>query len=58
LWGNGDMTGGREALQKAWEIARANRETTAREIAYIDALAEIYRDDGKQSRSPGFFPGS
>jgi tetratricopeptide (TPR) repeat protein len=47
LWGNGDMADGREALQKAWEIAHANRETTAREIAYIDALAEIYRDDGK-----------
>jgi tetratricopeptide (TPR) repeat protein len=47
LWANGDMAAGREALQKALETARANRETTAREIAYIDALAEIYRDDGK-----------
>jgi tetratricopeptide (TPR) repeat protein len=47
LWDNGDLAAGREALHKAQELAGANPETTAREKAYIDALAEIYREDGK-----------
>jgi len=47
LWDNGDMAAGADALHKAKEIAAANPGTTAREIAYIDALAEIYRDDSK-----------
>jgi tetratricopeptide (TPR) repeat protein len=47
LWANGDMAAGRAALQKAQEIAGANPQTTAREKAYIDALGEIYREDGK-----------
>src|SRR3989441_5180468 len=47
LWDNGDMAAGADALRKAKEIAAANPGTTAREIAYMDALAEIYRDDGK-----------
>lgn len=47
LWGNGDPVAGRNALHKAQSIAAANPKTTPREIAYIDALAEIYREDGK-----------
>ena len=43
LWGNGDIAAGREALKRAHEIASANPATTAREHAYIDALAEIYQ---------------
>jgi len=45
LWGNGDTAAGREALKKAQQIASANPATTAREHAYIEALAEIYRED-------------
>jgi tetratricopeptide (TPR) repeat protein len=45
LWGNGDMNAGRAALHKAQETAAANAETTKREKAYIDALAEIYKVD-------------
>jgi tetratricopeptide (TPR) repeat protein len=47
LWDNGDLAAGREALHKAQEVAGANPETAAREKAYIEALAEIYREDGK-----------
>ncbi len=47
LWENGDMAAGRIALHKAQELARANSRTAPRELAYIDALAEIYREDGK-----------
>ncbi|GAC1670440.1 MAG: hypothetical protein NVS9B2_16330 [Steroidobacteraceae bacterium] len=51
LWDNGDGTAGRAALQKAQELAGANSKTTARERAYIDALAEIYRPDGRDHMS-------
>jgi tetratricopeptide (TPR) repeat protein len=47
LWHNGDTAAGREALRKAQDLAARNATTTARERAYIDALAEIYKDDGK-----------
>ncbi len=47
LWHNGDTAAGREALHKAQEIAAQNSQTTAREHAYIDALAEFYKEDGK-----------
>src|SRR5712692_3803269 len=47
LWDNGDMAAGADARPKAKQIALANPGTTARETAFIDALAEIYRDDGK-----------
>lgn len=47
LWENGDTAAGRVAIQKAQELAAANPTTTARERAYIDALAEIYAEDGK-----------
>jgi tetratricopeptide (TPR) repeat protein len=47
LWDNGDMTAGRNALRRAQKIAAGNSWTTVREKAYIDALAEIYLEDGK-----------
>ncbi len=47
LWNNGDLVAGRAALQKAQELAQTNKSTTSREHGYIDALAEIYREDGK-----------
>ncbi len=49
LWKNGDTAAGRVALEKARIIATANPHTTAREVAYLDALAEIYYQDGKDS---------
>ena len=49
LWNNGDMAAGRNALHKAQSIAATNSKTTAREKAYIEALAEIYREDGKDN---------
>jgi len=49
LWDNGDNAAGRVAQKKAAELAVANSKTTAREKAYIDALSEIYREDGKDS---------
>src|SRR5258708_22070684 len=51
LWDNGDIAGGRAALQKAQELATANPKTTARELAYIHALEEIYRQDDKDAAS-------
>src|ERR1700736_6417277 len=53
LWDNGDTAAGRAALQRAHELAGANARTTARERAYIDALAEIYRQDNKDLASHG-----
>ncbi len=47
MWGNGDLAAGRAALEKAKQVAASNTKTTARENAYIEALAEIYREDGK-----------
>lgn len=47
LWHNGDLAAGREALHKAEEVAARNSATTARERGYIDALSEIYKEDGK-----------
>jgi hypothetical protein len=47
LWDSGDIVAGRAALRSAQQIAAANLVTTAREKAYIDALAEIYAEDGK-----------
>ncbi len=53
LWDNGDTAAGRVALKKAQEIAAANAKTTPREAAYIEALAEIYREDGKDMYAHG-----
>ncbi len=47
LWDNGDIAAGRAALQRAQELAAANLKTTARELAYINALEGIYRQDDK-----------
>src|SRR5216684_619479 len=49
MWDNGDTGAGRVALNHAKQIAPGNAKTTPREKAYIDALAEIYREDGKDS---------
>src|SRR6266403_1937170 len=51
LWDNGDTAAGRTASQRAQELAGANPKTTAREHAYIDALAEIYRQDDQDHAS-------
>jgi hypothetical protein len=47
LWGNSGLELGRPALRKAEELAATNRSTSGRERDYIAALAEIYREDGK-----------
>jgi tetratricopeptide (TPR) repeat protein len=49
LWDNGDAAAGRTALSKAQAIASRNPKTTSREKQYIDALGEIYRNDGQDS---------
>ena len=51
MWDNGDTAAGRVALNQAKQIAAGNAKTTVREKAYIDALAEIYREDGKDAYS-------
>jgi len=53
LWENGDTAAGRKALEKAKVIAAANSKTNPRELAYIDALSEIYREDGKDTAAHG-----
>jgi hypothetical protein len=47
MWDNGDLAAGRVALEKARQIAASTGKTTSRETAYIEALAEIYREDDK-----------
>jgi hypothetical protein len=47
LWHNGDINAGRTALHKAQDIAAHNTDTSARECAYITALAEFYKEDDK-----------
>jgi hypothetical protein len=49
LWKNGDTSAGRMALKKAQQIAASNAATTAREKAYIDALAVVYAEDVKDT---------
>ena len=46
LWKNGDLDAGRVALEKARQTAAATPRTTAREKAFIEALGEIYKQDG------------
>lgn len=53
MWDNGDIAAGRLALNRAKQIASGNAKTTSRENGYIDALGEIYRDDGKDSYTHG-----
>lgn len=52
LWENGDTAAGREAIKRAQQTAGAPA-VTARERAYIEALTEIYREDGKDSYAHG-----
>jgi len=51
LWESGDTAAGRLALKKAQSSAGANPKTTAREKAYIEALAAYYLEDGKDDAS-------
>jgi len=51
LWKNGDTAAGRLALKNAQQLAASNSATTARERAYIDALATVYVEDGKTAPS-------
>jgi hypothetical protein len=47
MWGNGDLAAGRAAVEQARQVAARNPRTTPRERAYIEAVAEIYPEDGK-----------
>ena len=49
LWANGDAAAGRQAIRRAQQLAaeNSNSKTSGREKEYIQALAEIYREDGK-----------
>src|SRR5215467_1706392 len=49
LWRNGDTAAGRLALKNAQQLATSNSATTNREKAYIDALAEVYAEAGKDA---------
>lgn len=49
LWRNGDTSAGRLALRNAQQIAASNPATTSREKAYIDALAEVYVEEVKDT---------
>jgi tetratricopeptide (TPR) repeat protein len=49
LWKNGDLDAGRVALQKARELAASSPRTTARENGFVDALGEIYKQDGSDA---------
>jgi tetratricopeptide (TPR) repeat protein len=46
LWKNGNLDVGRAAFQRALQVATFNQSTTAREMSYIEALGEIYKQDG------------
>ncbi len=51
LWDSGDMDRGRAASLKATQLAFSNTHTTPGEKGYIDAIAEIYREDGKDAHA-------
>ena len=53
LWGNGDAAAGRAAIRQAQAISAANKNITAKERGYIDAVAEIYAEDGKDNYAHG-----
>ncbi len=52
LWENGDTAAGRAAITRASQIATSST-ITARERAYIAALTEVYREDGKTAYEHG-----
>src|SRR5205085_6567996 len=52
LWENGDTAAGREAIREAQRIA-AVATPTPRERDYIEALTEIYREDGQDAYAHG-----
>ena len=45
LWGEFDAPHGRAAADNAQKVAAANPATTGREKAYIEAIAQVYRDE-------------
>jgi tetratricopeptide (TPR) repeat protein len=47
LWGNSNWDEGRDAMRKAETIAMSNAKTSAHDRAFIQALAEVYREDGR-----------
>lgn len=49
LWGNSRFDLGRAAWEKARQAASANPSTSAREKGYIEALGEIYAQDGRDA---------
>jgi tetratricopeptide (TPR) repeat protein len=51
LWKNGNTAAGREAFEKAQAVAAGNPKTTPRELAYIGALDEIYRQDDEDQET-------
>jgi tetratricopeptide (TPR) repeat protein len=51
LWKNGDPAAGKLALNNAQQLAASSAATTAREKAYIDALAAVYPEDAKPAPS-------
>jgi len=51
LWKNGDTAAGRLALKNAQQLVASNAATTGREKSYIDALAFVYAEDGKDAPS-------
>jgi tetratricopeptide (TPR) repeat protein len=53
LWDNGNTAAGREAILKAQHLAGESATITARERGYIDALSEIYKEDGNDAYAHG-----
>src|SRR5258707_3119991 len=53
MWDNGDTAAGRVALNEAKKIAGSNAKPAPRETAYLDALADVYREDGKDTYAHG-----
>jgi tetratricopeptide (TPR) repeat protein len=47
LWGNSNLGEGRDAMRKAETLAMSNPKTSAHDRAFIQALAEVYREDGR-----------
>src|SRR5258708_39216929 len=48
LWDNGDTAAGRDAIRKAQQVAGTGP-ASDRERSYIEALAEVYREDGNNA---------
>ena len=53
LWENGDTAAGRKAIVEGQRIAGETVAITTREHAYLDALAEIYKEDANDKYAHG-----